>query len=81
MKPVLCALVTAYIVVLIARVILSYFPVRSGSAIASVNLVLRDLTEPVLVPMRRVIPPAGPFDLSVMVLSIILFVLLQVLGC
>jgi YggT family protein len=36
---------------------------------------LRDLTEPVLAPLRRVIPPAGPFDLSFMVLFFILLFL------
>ena len=33
-----------------------------------------DLTEPVLAPLRRVIPPAGMFDLSFIVLFVVLFI-------
>jgi YggT family protein len=54
---------------------LSWFPIRPGTPLASIYGVLHDLTEPVLAPMRRVIPPAGMFDLS----FLILFVVLQIL--
>jgi YggT family protein len=72
---VLCALITAYMIVLAGRAILSWFPIRPGTPGASIYGVLHDLTEPVLAPMRRVIPPAGMFDLS----FLILFVLLSIL--
>ncbi len=72
---IVCALVTAYLVVLFARAILSWFPVRPGTPWASIYGVLLDLTEPVLAPLRRVIPPAGMFDLSFMVLFVALFIL------
>ena len=35
--------------------------------LATINRLLMDLTEPVLAPLRRVIPPVGMFDLSFMV--------------
>jgi YggT family protein len=72
---VLCALITAYIIVLGARAIMSWFPIRPGTPAASIYGVLHDLTEPVLAPMRRVIPPAGMFDLSFLVLFVVLIVL------
>jgi YggT family protein len=72
---ILCALVTAYLVVLFARAIMSWFPVRPGTPWAAIYGVLLDLTEPVLAPLRRVIPPAGMFDLSFMVLFLALFIL------
>lgn len=75
MNRVLCALVTAYLIVLFARVIMSWFPIRPGSGAASIYFLLRDITEPVLAPLRRVIPPAGMFDLSVLVLSFGLVIL------
>jgi len=54
----------------------SWFPQpRSGTPFAFVTQILRDLTEPLLTPLRRVIPPAGPFDLSFMVLFFILLIL------
>jgi YggT family protein len=70
---VLCALVTVFIVVLFLRVILSWFPPPSGGA-ATFYRILLDLTEPVLAPLRRVIPPIGMIDLSVTVLLIFLFI-------
>ena len=72
---VICAVVTAYMVVLFARAIMSWFPVRLGTSLASVYRVLLDLTEPVLAPLRRVIPPAGMFDLSFLVLFLALGIL------
>ncbi|HYL53229.1 MAG TPA: YggT family protein [Acidimicrobiia bacterium] len=72
---VICAVVTAYMVVLFARAIMSWFPVRPGTSLASVYRVLLDLTEPVLAPLRRVIPPAGMFDLSFLVLFLALGIL------
>jgi YggT family protein len=71
---ILCALITAYIVVLFGRAILSWFPVRPDTLVASIYRVLLDLTEPVLAPMRRIIPPAGMFDLSFLVLIVILYI-------
>ncbi|HZR15284.1 MAG TPA: YggT family protein [Acidimicrobiia bacterium] len=65
---VVCAFILVYLIVLILRAVLSWFPVRSGSAMASINSVLFQLTEPLLAPLRRVIPPAGMFDLSFLVL-------------
>jgi uncharacterized protein YggT (Ycf19 family) len=38
------------------------------------------VTEPVLRPLRKVIPPAGMFDISVVVAFVIIFVL-QVAFC
>jgi YggT family protein len=64
----LCAFVTVYMLVLVARAVLSWFPPTSSSGgLATIQRLLMDLTEPVLAPLRRVIPPAGMFDLSFMV--------------
>ena len=70
---VLCALVTVFIVVLFLRVVLSWFPPPSGGA-ATFYRVLLDLTEPILAPLRRMIPPIGMLDLSVTVLLVFLFI-------
>ena len=64
---VLCSLVTAYIIVLLLRAVFSWFPVRPGSPIATINRLLTDLTEPVVGPVRRMIPPAGQFDVAFIV--------------
>jgi YggT family protein len=73
---ILSVLISVYLVVLFARAVTSWFPQpRSGTPFAFVTQILRDLTEPLLTPLRRVIPPAGPFDLSFMVLFFILLIL------
>jgi YggT family protein len=73
---ILHVLITVYLVVLFARAVTSWFPPpRAGTPFAFVAQLLRDLTEPLLAPLRRVIPPAGPFDLSFMVLFFILLIL------
>jgi YggT family protein len=70
---VLCALVTVFIVILFLRVILSWFPAPQGGA-ATFYRILLDLTEPILAPLRRMIPPLGMLDLSVTVLLLFLFI-------
>jgi YggT family protein len=72
---ILCALVTVFIVVLFARAVLSWFPVRPGTFAAQLSGVLVDLTEWALRPLRQVIPPVGMFDLSFLVLTFALFIL------
>ena len=78
---IICAIVTAYMVVLFARAIMSWFPVRPGTPWASVYGVLLDLTEPVLAPLRRIIPPAGMFDLSFIVVFITIEIVLSGMRC
>ncbi len=58
---------------------MSWFPVRPGTALASLNGVLYELTEPVLAPVRRVIPPAGMFDLSFIVVFFFLVILRSII--
>lgn len=68
MESLVCRLLDLYLLVLFARIIMSWFPVSPGSAMASVFGALYAVTEPVLGPVRRLIPPVGMggmgFDLS-----------------
>ncbi len=81
MKEVVCATLNVYLLILVARAILSFFPVRPGTGLASVNHVLMQLTEPVIAPVRRIIPPAGMFDLSFLVVFISIELVLSALHC
>jgi YggT family protein len=78
-REILRYLVTIYLVILAGRAVLSWFPVRGGTFLASLNTLLFELTEPVLRPVRRVIPPAGMFDTSFMVVFFVLVLLLSAL--
>ena len=77
MRQVLGVLVTLYLVILAGRAVLSWFPVRGGTFLASLNTLLFELTEPVLRPVRRVIPPAGMFDTSFLIVFFVLVILQQ----
>jgi len=76
----LCLALTVFWIILLARVIMSWVelagvrPPATGPLRSAYEL-LFDVTEPVLRPLRRIVPPAGMFDLSVVVAFVIIFVL------
>jgi YggT family protein len=78
---ILCALITVFIVLLFVRAVLSWFPVQPGSGVAQLSRLLIELTDWAVRPLRRIIPPAGMFDLSFMVLVFFLFILRGAIGC
>ncbi len=80
MRDILAILVTLYLVILGGRAVLSWFPVRGGTFLASLNTLLFELTEPVLRPVRRVVPPIGMFDTSFMIVFFVLLILRSVLA-
>ncbi len=59
-----------------ARAILTWFPIDKDGPIFQV---LNGITEPILDPLRRIIPPIGMIDISPMVAMISIFALVQVL--
>ena len=80
MTRLICLALTLIWVILLVRVILSWVqlagwrPPPSGPLRSAYDL-LFDVTEPPLRLLRRILPPAGMFDLSVVVAFIIIFVL------
>ena len=77
----LCPLLTLYLLAVFARIILSWFPITPGSFMASVFSILYTVTEPVLGPLRRVIPSIGMFDLSPLVVIFGIQIIQASLGC
>jgi len=75
----ICRLLEIYLVVVFARIVLSWFPLEPGSTLASIFGFLYAVTEPVLAPLRRVIPPIGgggmAFDLSPTIVIFGIFIL------
>lgn len=65
-------LIGIYILVLLVRIVLSWFPINPSGPFASVARVLFQVTEPVLGPARRMIPSLGPIDISPIVVFIAL---------
>ncbi len=58
------------------RVLLSWFPIDPYSPLVRI---LRDITDPILEPFHRIIPPMGGFDLSPIAAMIVLELLEQLL--
>jgi YggT family protein len=75
-----CVALTLVSIILLVRVVLSWVqlagwhPPPTGPVRSAYDL-LYDVTEPPLRALRRILPPAGMFDLSVVVAFIIIFVL------
>lgn len=78
-----CRLIDAYILILFARIILSWFPIAPNSGLSTIYGFLFTLTEPVLGPIRRIIPPLGMggmgFDLSPLIVTFALTFLRSVI--
>jgi YggT family protein len=71
----LCSLISVYYIVLLARVFLSWFPLQPGTAMASIASIIYQLTEPIMGPVRRIVPTIGMIDIS----PIVVFIGLQIL--
>ncbi len=55
-----------------ARVLLSWFPMAPGNRLVAI---VYDVTEPILGPIRKLVPPMGMLDLSPFIAMIVLQVL------
>lgn len=62
-----------------ATIIISWFPIPPGSALESVRRVLFSITEPVLGPLRRALPPLRIGGFALDLSPIIVLIGLQVL--
>ena len=69
---ILASILTLYYYVMLARVLMSWFNPNPNNLI--VDGIYR-LTEPVLSPIRRLLPPMGGFDLSPLVVFFLLMFL------
>jgi YggT family protein len=61
---------------LVARALLSWFDPRGQWGITRI---LADLTEPIIAPIRRIVPPIGMIDISFIVAIIVIQVLERLL--
>jgi YggT family protein len=85
-RSLVCLVLTLFTVILLIRVIISWAEAAgwrvpdSGAARAGHDLVV-DITEPLLVPLRRILPPMRMIDGSVLAAFVILIVVRTGLGC
>ena len=53
---IICAAISVCLWLVVAAVVISWFPLQSGTTLAGVARCLQIVTDPVLGPLRRVIP-------------------------
>ena len=77
----LVSIVRAFIIVLViaifARTILSWFP--TANRLNPLVALIYQLTEPILLPLRKIIPRMGMFDFTPTIALLILFLVLALL--
>ncbi|MDP9402158.1 MAG: YggT family protein [Actinomycetota bacterium] len=83
---IVCLAIQLYLVAIFARIILSFFPLAPGTVMSSIFSALYTVTEPVLGPVRRVLPPVGAggigLDLSpIIVVFVVQLLVLPLFGC
>jgi YggT family protein len=66
-----------YRAILMARILLSWFPVRWDKQPMKF---IHDATEPVMEPFRKILPPLGGLDLSPILLFMVLGIVTQLLA-
>ena len=75
----ICFILNLYVLVILARIVFSWIRVTPGTPLASVYSVIYNLTEPILGPLRRVIPPmrmgAAALDLSPIIVFVIVLLI------
>ncbi|HEX6235955.1 MAG TPA: YggT family protein [Acidimicrobiales bacterium] len=83
MAGIVCTAINLYLLILFVRIIMSWFPPTPGTTYASIFDVFGRLTEPVLAPVRQMIPPvrlgAGGLDLSPLVVFLVGILLVRLI--
>lgn len=73
----LCLIPTLYLIVLFARILMSWFPIPPDGVMASIFGVLYTVTEPVLGPIRRALPPVAMGGMGLDLSPILVILVLQ----
>jgi YggT family protein len=80
---IVCLIIQFWLLAVFVRIVLSWFPATDGGALASLSNALRRVTDPVLEPVRRMLPPVRMgsmgLDLSPMVVLLVGYLLLGIL--
>lgn len=78
-----CVALQAFTVIIVLRMVLTFFPLRAGGFWAMLNTRLFGVTEPLMAPMRRKIPMlrlgAGALDITPVLLLVLMNVVISIL--
>jgi YggT family protein len=76
---IICGALGIFIFMVYARVILSWFPANPNGAFGQISRIIYQITDPVMLPVRRALPLVGPLDLSPIVVVIGLSILQSII--
>ncbi len=76
----ICFVLQVYWIVLVARIIMEWIPVSYDHPLARLRSVLRSVTEPILGPLRRLLPPVRLGGVGLDLSPIILLITLSLLA-
>lgn len=76
---VVCALILVYTIALVARAVLTWFPLDPDGAMAAIAGFLFVITDPVLAPLRRTLPPLRIGSVAIDLSFIVVLIGLRVL--
>lgn len=79
MSSLICGLLQLFMLVLLVRVVLSWFPISPHGTGATLAGFLYLVTDPVLVPLRRVLPPIRLGAMAVDLSPIVAFFCISIL--
>jgi uncharacterized protein YggT (Ycf19 family) len=80
MGDLLCVLVLLFQLAFLLRLVLSFFPLVSGSTFAAVRDVSIAITDPVVWPIRRKVPPLPGAMAGFGVAEILVLILIQIIA-
>lgn len=84
-REILCLLSTLYFFAILGRILLSWFPLSPEGVVATLFSFLYTITEPVLGPLRRALPPVAMggmgLDLSPIIVTFVLQLFIRPLVC
>jgi len=79
-SSIICRLIQIYSLVLIARILLEWLQVSSDHPVARARRVLRAVTDPVLIPVRRMLPPINAGGIGLDLSPLVVLVALGIIG-
>ena len=77
---ILCTLLNLYLLAVFGFIILSWFPLDPGGVAFRIYSSCGPV-DPVLAPLRRVLPRLGPLDISPIILILGIGIIERLLGC
>jgi YggT family protein len=79
MKSLVSTLLFIYELILFARLLWTWFPAPTGGPARTIYGILVDVTEPVLRPVRRLIPPVRMGMMAMDLSPILVFIVIEVI--